>query len=285
MSVEQVNTNPIFAPADRPNKSACVLCPSKTFKNDHMATLHLKSGSHLRSLKRWHAALENYQKPGRGPRPEDPRVIVALNFRKIETQRVLDKARDKANTQAKVAARRARKVIKKAEREAYKAEHPKPSKQPKVLSESEQAALDARRAKKKLETAARKAVKQERKANRERERQQAFAAGNLNANSVPVASGGSGSSKYGAGASTSRSWRDGAAGGLAKKRVSPRMIRKRARDAKLLAMGIDPAAKTGDEEMSRKLQKRKKKQEKHEKQSAKRKMMAAQRFNNKGSRN
>ena len=47
----------------------------------------------------------------------------------------------------------------------------------------------------------------------------------------------------------------------AKKRSSPRMIRKRAKEAKLIAMGIDPHAKTGEEVMKRKEKKHLKKQE------------------------
>ena len=165
-------------------------------------------------------------------------------------------------------------------------------KQPKILSEKDQAAYDAKKAKKRAEKAARQAEKKRRKEEREQLRQQAIAEGHIpgNANSVPV-----GGARWGGGdAQGSRVWMGGQGGGhgafgaQAKKRSSPRMIRKREKEAKLIAMGIDPHAKTGDEAMSRKQKKHLKKQEKKAKQAMRRagvRLQKHQQLQNKGGRN
>ena len=89
LTIPEVASNPIYplpTPPHPTGSSACVVCPTRIFKNEHMEKSHLESKAHKRSMKRWEAYLARAEAEGR-ELEGDPRLIVEDIMDNVEAAR------------------------------------------------------------------------------------------------------------------------------------------------------------------------------------------------------
>ena len=87
---DQVAASPIYAlptPAYPAHSSACVVCPGRIFKNDHILEEHKSSKAHKRAMKRWEERVK-LDKSGERPfESDDPRIVVDGILDEVEMRR------------------------------------------------------------------------------------------------------------------------------------------------------------------------------------------------------
>lgn len=89
LAIDQVSANPTYllpSPPHPTDSSACVVCPTRIFKNEHMIKEHLNSKIHKRSMKRWESYLSTAASEGR-ELEGDPRLIVEEIMDDLEVTR------------------------------------------------------------------------------------------------------------------------------------------------------------------------------------------------------
>ena len=87
LTIEQVASSPIYTLPTPLVTFACVVCPGKTFKSEHVRDTHVTSRIHARGMARWLARLKEAEEGGKALESEDPRIVAAeitdqLNLRK-----------------------------------------------------------------------------------------------------------------------------------------------------------------------------------------------------------
>lgn len=89
ISVQDALTSPIYTLGEssdgKSRDSACVLCPGRIMRNDHMIDSHTSSKAHKRSAKRFEARLQEAEKEGGRPLgSDDPRDVVEAIYAELD---------------------------------------------------------------------------------------------------------------------------------------------------------------------------------------------------------